>query len=40
VATSRTALRIGLIGLDTSHVVAFSSLLNDPSQPDHIPARR
>ena len=30
-------LRIGLIGLDTSHVTAFTSLLNDPNQKDYIP---
>jgi len=28
--------RIGLIGLDTSHAVAFTSLLNDPSHEHHI----
>ena len=31
------SLRIGLIGLDTSHVVAFTKLLNDPSNEHHIP---
>lgn len=30
-------LRIGIIGLDTSHVIAFTKVLNDPTQPDHIP---
>lgn len=33
-------LRIGIIGLDTSHVTAFTKLLNDPSGPDHIPGAR
>jgi predicted dehydrogenase len=33
-------LRIGLIGLDTSHVTAFTALLNDPANPDHIPGAR
>jgi len=33
-------LRIGIIGLDTSHVVAFTKLLNDPSIPGHIPGAR
>lgn len=33
-------LRIGLIGLDTSHVVAFSKLLNDPTDPQHVPGGR
>src|SRR5512138_2588541 len=30
-------LRIGLIGLDTSHVTAFTKLLNDASDPNHVP---
>jgi predicted dehydrogenase len=30
-------IRIGIIGLDTSHVVAFTSLLNDPKSPNHVP---
>lgn len=30
-------LRIGLIGLDTSHAVAFTGLLNDPDAEHHIP---
>lgn len=29
-------LKIGLIGLDTSHVSAFTSLLNDPSNEHHV----
>lgn len=29
--------KIGLIGLDTSHVEAFARLLNDPNDPAHIP---
>src|SRR5215210_4621277 len=29
-------LKIGLVGLDTSHVVAFTSLLNEPSNPYHV----
>ena len=29
-------LRIGLIGLDTSHVTAFTAVLNDPKNPNHI----
>jgi predicted dehydrogenase len=32
-----TELKIGLIGLDTSHVVAFTRLLNDPTNEFHIP---
>src|SRR5512136_568645 len=33
-------LRIGLIGLDTSHVIAFTKSLNDPSGPDYVPGGR
>ncbi len=31
------AHRIGLIGLDTSHVEGFTQLLNDPDDPNHVP---
>jgi len=34
---SADELRIGMIGLDTSHVVAFTRLINDPSQENHVP---
>lgn len=30
-------LRLGIIGFDTSHVPAFTTLLNDTSDPNHIP---
>jgi len=30
-------LRIGMVGLDTSHVTAFTRILNDQSAKDHIP---
>ena len=30
-------LRLGIIGLDTSHVVAFTKLLNDPKDKNHVP---
>lgn len=30
-------LRIGLIGLDTSHVIAFTQVLNNPEHPKHVP---
>lgn len=33
-------LKIGMIGLDTSHVSAFAKLLNDPSQEYHVPGAR
>jgi hypothetical protein len=34
------ALRLGIIGTDTSHVPAFCGLLNDPAAKDHIPGAR
>lgn len=33
-------LRIGMIGLDTSHVTAFTRLFNDPADPNHVPGGR
>ena len=33
-------LRIGFIGLDTSHVMAFASLLNNPQEKHHVPGGR
>lgn len=33
-------LRVGMIGLDTSHVLRFAELLNDSSRPDHAPGAR
>ncbi|HYL74857.1 MAG TPA: Gfo/Idh/MocA family oxidoreductase [Bryobacteraceae bacterium] len=33
-------LRLGFIGTDTSHVTAFTKILNDPASPDHIPGAR
>jgi predicted dehydrogenase len=33
-------LRVGLIGLDTSHVIAFTKALNDPKHKDHVPGAR
>ncbi|MBG87191.1 MAG: dehydrogenase [Verrucomicrobiales bacterium] len=37
---SAAELRIGMIGLDTSHVVAFTELLNNPDNPKHVPGGR
>ena len=31
------SLRLGLIGLDTSHVIAFTSRFNEPDNPNHVP---
>jgi predicted dehydrogenase len=41
-AATQTAapLRLGIIGLDTSHVLRFTELLNDPSNPDHVAGAR
>lgn len=33
-------LKLGLIGLDTSHVIAFTQVLNDPTRPNHVPGGR
>lgn len=30
-------IRIGIIGLDTSHVIAFTKLINDVNDPNHVP---
>ncbi len=35
-----TPVKIGMIGLDTSHAVAFTKLLNDPEAPYHVPGGR
>ncbi len=36
----RATLRIGMIGLDTSHVTAFTKILNNPSAKDHVPGAK
>lgn len=33
-------IKLGIIGLDTSHVIAFTKLLNDDTQPDHVPGAK
>src|SRR5713226_10229024 len=33
-------LRVGIIGTDTSHVLHFTRMLNDPRDPDHISGAR
>lgn len=33
-------LRLGIVGTDTSHVSAFTKLLNDETSPDHVPGAR
>jgi hypothetical protein len=39
-AVAMAQIRVGIIGTDTSHVPAFTKLLNDPKAPDHIPGAR
>ncbi len=38
--TQTTEIKIGIIGCDTSHVTAFTKLLNDKNDPNHIPGAR
>ena len=33
-------IRVGMIGLDTSHVVAFTRILNNPADPNHVPGAK
>ncbi len=33
---AKDPIRIGLIGLDTSHVIAFTKVLNDPTTKGHV----
>ncbi|MBM3871960.1 MAG: gfo/Idh/MocA family oxidoreductase, partial [Verrucomicrobia bacterium] len=37
---SAAELRIGMIGLDTSHVPAFTDLLNNPQNKAHVPGAK
>lgn len=36
-AALHAEIRLGIIGTDTSHVVQFAKILNDPLSPDHVP---
>src|ERR1043166_982286 len=36
-AHAQETLKLGIIGLDTSHVIRFSELLNDPGRKDRVP---
>lgn len=40
VDVSAADIRLGIIGTDTSHAVAFTKILNDPSNKDHVPGTR
>ena len=33
-------LRLGMVGLDTSHVTAFTEVMNDPNHPKHVPGAK
>ena len=33
-------IKVGIIGLDTSHVVAFTKILNDPKNPNYVPGAK
>ncbi len=33
-------LRLGIVGTDTSHVVEFTRMLNDPNDPEHVPGAK
>jgi predicted dehydrogenase len=37
---SNEPIRVGIIGLDSSHVIAFTKSLNDPSDKDHVAGLR
>lgn len=37
---SAAPIKVGIIGLDTSHVVAFTKSLNDPNDPQYVPGLR
>jgi hypothetical protein len=41
ISVARAAdLRVGMIGLDTSHVVQYLQILNDPNHKDHVPGAK
>lgn len=33
-------IKLGIVGTDTSHVIAFTKILNDPNNKDHVPGAR
>ncbi len=39
-AAQTQELKLGIIGCDTSHVTAFTKLLNDKNDPNHVPGAR
>lgn len=39
-AVQAAELRLGMVGLDTSHATAFTKLINDPTDKDYVPGGR
>src|SRR5215510_4061928 len=39
-AAAAADIRLGIIGTDTSHVIVFTQMFNDPTRPDHVPGAR
>ncbi|HDP36221.1 MAG TPA: gfo/Idh/MocA family oxidoreductase [Candidatus Hydrogenedentes bacterium] len=39
-ASEEAPLKLGMIGLDTSHVIAFTKVLHDTDDPNHVPGGR
>ena len=39
-AAEEAPLKLGMIGLDTSHVIAFTKVLNNTEDPNHVPGGR
>lgn len=39
-SAEESIIRVGMIGLDTSHVIEFTRLLNDTAAADHVPGAR
>ena len=39
-AAKTDVIKVGMIGLDTSHCLAFAKLLNSPDDPQHVPGCR
>ena len=38
--SSAADLRVGMIGVDTSHAQEFTARLNDPANPSYVPGAR
>jgi len=39
-ASAQAEIRLGIIGTDTSHAIAFTKILNDQTSPDYVPGAR